>query len=483
MLSGNQRCPGKPYLFSPSCTARSVLARRQARLGSRLRGRCRGKERALQWSAWTLAWQLKCTCAHLAPPQCLLCVQTTMLLFIAVLMLLQLPNTAAVCTIPKTAYTTSNGYSVSNAGNPGGCCQNASACQANCGSASPSFSNANGVLSCTSSSGSCSGCVAPFSVYALGEGYIGNNAFFGSAVLTSPSSPGQVYYASVLYSSFSGAGLNNQQVDLISQWWFWMSDGSFYNAGSGLCLDVSGSNVVAALCTGASSQKWKGGINYGASMPCYAGDTNPTDCTQKHISNYASGLCLNNANAGTAATVSTCNTMNNAVVTSMSDVQYIFSPPGGNYYTPTPYVSNFSPTVSWNVGGNGWAVTSSPPPPAPPPPSPPQSSSPPPPSPPTSTPTPTPSPPPPSPPTQSSGACNTAACSGCTSCSAAQTCANTYYCSSNQYVTNFQCSTYNGVGSWTAACMTSTPTPSPSPATLINPAAGLVATAIVAMFM
>ena len=51
------------------------------------------------------------------------------------------------------------------------------------------------------------------------------------------------------------------------------------------------------------------------------------------------------------------------------------------------------------------------------------------------------------------GSCNTAACSGCTSCSAAQTCANTYYCSSNQYVTNFQCSIYNGVGSWTATCI------------------------------
>ena len=79
------------------------------------------------------------------------------------------------------------------------------------------------------------------------------------------------------------------------------------------------------------------------------------------------------------------------------------------------------------------------------------------------------------------GSCNTAACSGCTSCAAAQTCANTYYCSGTQSVTNFQCSTVNGVGSWSATCASSTPTT--SSATLVKSAAGIIAATAAAMFI
>ena len=58
-------------------------------------------------------------------------------------------------------------------------------------------------------------------------------------------------------------------------------------------------------------------------------------------------------------------------------------------------------------------------------------------------------------PVTTSSLCNTLACAGCTSCAAAQTCANTYSCTGNQHVTNFQCTTVNGVGSWSASCASS----------------------------
>jgi hypothetical protein len=94
-----------------------------------------------------------------------------------------------------------------------------------------------------------------------------------------------------------------------------------------------------------------------------------------------------------------------------------------------------------------------------------------------------PSPPPPSSPVASSS-CNTAACSGCTSCTAAQTCANTYYCSASQYVTNFVCSTYNGVGTWSASCASSpTPSPTTSSATLVKSAAGIIVATAAAMLI
>jgi hypothetical protein len=77
--------------------------------------------------------------------------------------------------------------------------------------------------------------------------------------------------------------------------------------------------------------------------------------------------------------------------------------------------------------------------------------------------------------------CNTASCSGCTSCAAAQACANTYFCSSNFYVANFQCSTLNGLGSWTASC--SAGPPSASSSSPFKPAAGLIAAAVFTSYL
>ena len=77
------------------------------------------------------------------------------------------------------------------------------------------------------------------------------------------------------------------------------------------------------------------------------------------------------------------------------------------------------------------------------------------------------------------GSCNTAACNGCTSCAAAQTCANTYYCTGTQSLTNFQCSTVNGVGSWSATCAS----PVSSSATLVKSAAGIIAATAAAMLI
>ena len=51
-----------------------------------------------------------------------------------------------------------------------------------------------------------------------------------------------------------------------------------------------------------------------------------------------------------------------------------------------------------------------------------------------------------------SSSCNTAACNGCATCSAAQSCVSNYFCTGSTTVANFQCSTNNGVGSWSASC-------------------------------
>ena len=87
----------------------------------------------------------------------------------------------------------------------------------------------------------------------------------------------------------------------------------------------------------------------------------------------------------------------------------------------------------------------------------------------------TPGPSTPTPSGSGSSACATASCDGCASCSAARTCAATYFCTGGRGVSDFTCSTFNGVGVWSATCTTSM---SSSAAALAAPAACALAAAL-----